>query len=71
MYNVGIIYFCYGCIVLIFFFIKDSVYVFNKKIRKLVLKIKKFYGDNFLKKKKIIKNRGIYFLFRKMCFLIR
>lgn len=53
MYNVGIIYFCYGCIVLIFFFIKDSVYVFNKKIRKLVLKIKKFYGDNFSKKKKI------------------
>lgn len=52
MHNAGIIYLCYGCIALTFFFIKDSAHAFNKKIRKLALKIKKFHGDNLSKKKK-------------------
>lgn len=52
MHNAGIIYLCYGCIALTFFFTKDSAHAFNKKIRKLALKIKKFHGDNLSKKKK-------------------
>lgn len=71
MHNAGIIYLCYGCIALTFFFTKDSAHAFNKKIRKLALKIKKFHGDNLSKKKKHIKNRGIYSSFRKMCSLTR
>lgn len=52
MHNAGIIYLCYGCIALTFFFFtKDSAHAFNKKIRKLALKIKKFHGDNLSKKK--------------------
>lgn len=71
MHNAGIIYLCYGCIALTFFFTKDSAHAFNKKIRKLALKIKKFHGGNLSKKKKPIKNRGIYSSFRKMCSLTR
>lgn len=72
MHNAGIIYLCYGCIALTFFlFTKDSAHAFNKKIRKLALKIKKFHGDNLSKKKKTIENRGIYSSFRKMCSLTR
>lgn len=71
MHNAGIIYLCYGCIALTFFFTKDSAHAFNKKIRKLALKIKKFHGDNLSKKKNPIKNRGIYSSFRKMCSLTR
>lgn len=52
MHNAGIIYLCYGCIALTFFFTKDSAHAINKKIRKLALKIKKFHGDNLSKKKK-------------------
>lgn len=51
MHNAGIIYLCYGCIALTFFFTKDSAHAFNKKIRKLALKIKKFHEDNLSKKK--------------------
>lgn len=51
MHNAGIIYLCYGCIALTFFFTKDSAHAFNKKIRKLALKIKNVHGDNLLKKK--------------------
>lgn len=68
MYNVGIIYFCYGCIVLIFFFIKDSVYVFNKKIRKLVLKIKSFMEIIFRKKKNLLKIEVFIFCLEKCVF---
>lgn len=71
MHNAGIIYICYGCIALTFFFTKDSAHAFNKKLRKLALKIKKFHGDNLSKKKKPIKNKGIYSSFRKMCSLTR
>lgn len=71
MHNAGIIYLCYGCIALTFFFIKDSAHAFNKKIRKLALKIKSFMETIFRKKKKPIKNRGIYSSFRKMCSLTR
>lgn len=45
MHNAGIIYLCYGCIALTFF-LQRTVHAFNKKIRKLALKIKKFHGDN-------------------------
>lgn len=51
MHNAGIIYLCYGCIALTFF-LQRTVHAFNKKIRKLALKIKKFHGDNLSKKKK-------------------
>lgn len=70
MHNAGIIYLCYGCIALTFFFTKDSAHAFNKKIRKLALKIKSFM-ETIFRKKKPIKNRGIYSLFRKMCSLTR
>lgn len=52
MHNAGIIYLCYGCIALTFFFTKDSAHAFNKKIRKLALKIKSFMETIFRKKKK-------------------
>lgn len=72
MHNAGIIYLCYGCIALTFFFTKDSAHAFNKKIRKLYsFEDQKFHGDNLSKKKKPIKNRGIYSSFRKMCSLTR
>lgn len=51
MHNAGIIYLCYGCIALTFFFTKDSTHAFNKKIRKLALKIKSFMETIFRKKK--------------------
>lgn len=70
MHNAGIIYLCYGCTALTFF-LQRTVHAFNKKIRKLALKIKKFHGDNLSNKQKPIKNRGIYSLFRKMCSLTR
>lgn len=70
MHNAGIIYLCYGCIALTFF-LQRTVHAFNKKIRKLALKIKSFMETIFRKKKKPIKNRGIYSSFRKMCSLTR
>lgn len=51
MHNAGIIYLCYGCIALTFFFLQRTVHAFNKKIRKLALKIKSFMETIFRKKK--------------------
>lgn len=50
MHNAGIIYLCYGCIALTFF-LQRTVHAFNKKIRKLALKIKSFMETIFRKKK--------------------
>lgn len=50
MHNAGIIYLCYGCTALTFF-LQRTVHAFNKKIRKLALKIKSFMETIFRKKK--------------------
>lgn len=50
MHNAGIIYLCYGCIALTFFFYKGQCPCI-KKIRKLALKIKSFMETIFRKKK--------------------